>query len=60
MLIELTRKSIRVWADFRAEVTLKSVRDGIILLRTNMQIHTSSQFKINTQNLYELVALVNN
>ena len=28
MLIELTRNSIRVWADFRAKVTLKSVRDN--------------------------------
>ena len=60
MLIELTRKSIRVWADFRAEVTLKSIRYGLILLGTNTQIRMSTQFKINMQNLYELVALVNN
>ena len=32
MLMELTRKFVRVLADFRAEVILSSVRDGFILL----------------------------
>ena len=39
MLMELTRKSVRVLADFRVELTVKS--DGSILLGTNMQIRTS-------------------
>ena len=46
-------------AEFRAELTLKSVWDGFILLETNMQIHTSSK-KTNTQNLHKLVAVVSN
>ena len=56
MLIELTRKSIRVWADFRAKVTLKSVRDNFAGNTQTCQVN----LKYNTQNQYELVALVNN
>ena len=41
MQMELTRKSVGVWADFGAELTLKSVQDGLILLGTNTQICTS-------------------
>ena len=32
MLMELTRKFIRILADFSAQVILSSVRDGLILL----------------------------
>ena len=32
MLMEQTRKFVQVLADFRAEVILSSVRDGLILL----------------------------
>ena len=35
-------------ADFRAELALKSVRNGLILLETNTQIRMSSK-KTNTQ-----------
>ena len=41
MLMELTCKSVGVWVDFRAELTLKSVRDGLIWPGTNTQIRTS-------------------
>ena len=38
MLMELTLKSVRVLPEFRAEITLKSVRDGLILLEIRKSI----------------------
>ena len=48
MLMELTRKSVRVWADFRVELTLKSVQDGLISMGTCKFVR---QEKTSTQNL---------
>ena len=57
MLIELTRKSIWILADFRAELTLKSGQDGLILLGMREFVRRE---KANMQNLHELVAIVSN
>ena len=52
-------KSIQVRAGFKAELTLKSTQDGLILLGTTHKFIRQEKL-LTTQNLHKLVAIVSN